>query len=430
VRNRDVNGKNMTKWLAVLLCTAALGYGAAFGEELSRKDIESRLVSFSVENGKAVDILKLLAAQNKLNLTVSEDVQGTVTIALVDVPLTDALDAISASVSASWYIAGNIIVVKPSDKIDPRELETRLFRLQFIPADEAKAVVTQLIPESGKVEALSRGKAGETGGWDEMLQVTTFSTAVAKVADLISKIDKPRPQVEIEVKIIETDIADNRTLGVDFPDYVSFKAGDMPEELEVEGVATRSFAGGDWAYGRMTAGEVVFLLDMLIQNGRSKLISNPRVTTLSNQQAEIVIAQTIPVQTLNRFSEGGVIQDIVTFQDLDVSISLIVTPRVSDDSTITLDVSSQVEEITGYTGPTDNQRPITSKRTVTSSVTVKAGESLGLGGLVKEVEHKTIGKLPLLGSIPFIGTIFQHHKTVVEKTDLTIIITPKLVDAS
>ena len=248
---------------------------------------------------------------------------------------------------------------------------------------------------------------------------------------LIEQIDVERPMVEIEVRIIETTVRDESKLGLDFPENYSVRFGDLDDdELELEGLVTRSFETGSVTWGRMTAQDVTLYLDLLIRNGNSKLISNPRVTTLSNQEAEIEVSTTIPVETLNRFSEAGVVQDIVSFQDLDVSIKLKVTPRVSDDSTITLDVASVVEEIAGYTGPADNQRPITSRRSVTSSVTIKSGESLGLGGLMKEVEHKTISKIPILGSIPVIGRIFQHHSTTTEKTDLTILITPRILGES
>lgn len=120
----------------------------------------------------------------------------------------------------------------------------------------------------------------------------------------------------------------------------------------------------------------------------------------------------------------------MNFQDLDVSINLFVTPRVADDSTITLEVISNVEEITGYVGPEDNQRPVTSRRSVTSLVTIKSNESLGLGGLMKEVEHRTVKSFPILGSIPIIGRIFQHHIVKKEKTDLLILITPRIVEPS
>ncbi len=410
----------------MILSTLAVGANAA---DITREELQSDTVNLVVDKGQVVDILKLLATQNGLNLSIPGNIEGSVTIALQDVSLVDALDVITAAVGTKWYISGNVIMVRPEAASDPREYETRLFRLQYIAATEARKVVEPMVPDGGKVETLSRSNAEGSGGWDEILEVVAQPERMRQIESIVEQVDRPRSLVEIEVRIIETSIRDETKLGLDFPDNVSLRVGHLPDELQVDGFGTRLLDHGKWTWGRMTASEVTFLLDFLIQKGNSKLISNPRVTTLSNQQAEIEVATTIPVQTLNRFSEGGVIQDIVSFQDLDVSINLLVTPRVSKDSIITLDVASNVEEITGYTGPPDNERPITSRRSVTSSVTVKNGESLGLGGLMKDVEHKTVVKLPILGSLPLLGRLFQHHSTSKEKAELLILITPHIMQS-
>lgn len=421
-----------TLLLALMLTVSA--------EALTRQDLETKMVDLTINSGEITDVLNLLAAQHGLNLTVAGNVEGTLSLGLKDVSLLDALDVITATVDAAWFISGNVITVRSGESTDIREFEVRLFRLSYLPAEQASKLISPLLPEESKIEVLNRGGGdGESSGWDEILEVATFPSLMREVERILDSLDRPRALVAIEVKIIETDVRDERKLGFDFPDNVSLKAGDLElpgsgaegdEENQITGVGSRMIDAGDWTWGRMTIAEVSVLLDLLIQDGRSKLVSNPRVTTMSNQEAEIDVTTTIPVQTLNRFSEGGVVQDIVSFQDLDVSISLRVTPRVNPDSTIVLDVDSSVEEIIGYTGPVDNQRPITSRRAVKSAVTIRAGETLGLGGLMKEIEHKTVKKLPLLGQIPLLGTLFQHHTIQKEKTDLIILITPQLVSGN
>jgi type II secretory pathway component GspD/PulD (secretin) len=131
---------------------------------------------------------------------------------------------------------------------------------------------------------------------------------------------------------------------------------------------------------------------------------------------------------LNRFSEGGTIQDIVSFQDLDVGITLSVTPRMNENGFVTLDVEPVVEEITGFTGPAENQRPITSKRTVRTIVRVQNNETVVIGGLVRETDISTKSKVFLLGDIPLLGALFTHHKVEKQKTDLLIFITPRLIE--
>ncbi len=429
--NWDDKTMRNIKFLVPLLFMALLAVTSAYSApELTRQDLDEKVVTLTIDDGRVVDILKLLGAQNELNLSISSDLQGSITIALNEVALSDALDVLTSAVNATWYVTGNIIVVKPVDQVDVREMRARLFKLQHITAYEAKTVVDPLLPDGSKVEIVTRLLAAResTAGWDEMLQVVTFPMVMERVEEMLNDIDRPRPLVEIETRIIETTLRDDSKLGFDFPDQISAKLGDIDNEnLDVIGFGSYPIEGGNWTWGRMTFEEVNAMLDMLLESGNSELISNPRVTTASNSEAEIEVSTTIPVQTLNRFSEGGVIQDIVSFQDLDVAIRMTVTPRVANDSTITLDVNTMVEEITGYTGPADNRRPITSRRSVNTSVTVRSGESLGLGGLLKEVKHKTVKKLPILGQIPILGRVFQHHTVTTEKADLLILITPRVI---
>jgi len=89
-------------------------------------------------------------------------------------------------------------------------------------------------------------------------------------------------------------------------------------------------------------------MNFLMTKGNSRLLSDPRISTVENNEAEISIATVIPIQTINRFTEGAATQDIVTFQDLNVGISLKVTPRINEAGRITLDVEPTVEDIIGY----------------------------------------------------------------------------------
>jgi type II secretory pathway component GspD/PulD (secretin) len=177
----------------------------------------------------------------------------------------------------------------------------------------------------------------------------------------------------------------------------------------------------------MDVSEVSLLLEYLKSTGNSKLLSNPSVTTSDGKPATIDVVTTIPIPTISRFSEGAVIQDIVTYQFKDVGITLEVTPVVNEDGYITLNCRPTVEEITGWVGPADNQQPITSKRAVRTEVIVKNGETLVIGGLMKENKITTIDGVWLLSDIPFLGELFKHRTEKNSKTDLMILITPSII---
>ena len=188
-------------------------------------------------------------------------------------------------------------------------------------------------------------------------------------------------------------------------------------------------ATGKWTWGKLSVGEVSSILNMLEQDGNSRLVSDPRITTLENHEAEFRFQTVIPIQTISRFTEGAATSDIVTYQDEEIGISLKVVARINEDSRVTMDVEPTVEDILGYTGPTDNQKPITASRTIRTRVTVNDGETVALGGLLKEDEIENVQRVPLLGHIPLIGRLVFSSKSVEKKsTDLLILITPHILD--
>jgi type II secretory pathway component GspD/PulD (secretin) len=185
---------------------------------------------------------------------------------------------------------------------------------------------------------------------------------------------------------------------------------------------------GDWTWGKPTVDEVRLVLDLLEQNGNSKLVSDPHITTIENHEAEIKATTIIPIATINRFTEGAATQDIVTFQDEEVGLSLRVTPRVTGEGYITLDVLPTIEDIIGFSGPSENQKPITSSRSIRTRIVVKDGETAALGGLLKENEITQKNRVPFLGHIPVLGgLLFTNTSKEKTKTDLLILITPRII---
>ena len=135
----------------------------------------------------------------------------------------------------------------------------------------------------------------------------------------------------------------------------------------------------------------------------------------------------VPIQTINRFSEGGAVQDIVTFQDEEIGITLRVTPHIAEGDEIILDVYPTVAEIIGYSGPVDNQKPITSERSVRTKINVRDGRTAVLGGMIKENKIDREQSVFFLGSLPIIGNLFKHKTVQTSSTDLLILITPQIM---
>ena len=268
--------------------------------------------------------------------------------------------------------------------------------------------------------------------------ITDYPSVLPELVELVLELDIPERVVMIQARIIETKVDDQSKLGILWPSAISGKlagADDGVSSTTTSGTSSSNTAAsawdpnsGSWTWGKLSTDQLSFVLDFLEKDGKSRLVSDPRVSTLENHEAIIQVQTVIPIQTINRFTEGAATSDIVTFQDEEVGISLRVTPRINEDGKITLDVHPQVEDIIGYAGPSDNQKPITSERSVQTTITVNAGETVALGGLLKDDEITNVQRVPILGHIPLLGKLlFTNTSKEKSTSDLIILITPTII---
>jgi type IV pilus assembly protein PilQ len=399
-------------------------------------------LSLTLEDVPIVDVLNMIAEQNELNIILPGTMTGRVTMRLVDVDFSTALEAILSTGGYSYTVKDNLILITDAAAGHETELASQVITLRHADPITIKKALDSRLSTLGKVVILDRqAESGvQPGGYRaNRVLITEQPGRVAKLAALAEALDVPERQILIEAKIIETKIDNLSRLGLLWPSSLSADlSGANRESQDATGAVgvtdTRQAGGiyepnkGRWTWGRLSVEQAGLVLDALDRDGNSRLISDPRVTTLENHEARIEIQTIIPIQTINRFSEGAVIQDIVTFQDEKVGISLKVTPRITGDGHITLDVHPEVEDIIGYTGPPDNQKPITTSRSVETRITVSDGETAALGGLFKEDEIQVEQKVPLLGHIPILGGILFTNKSKEKSTtDLVILITPTIL---
>lgn len=404
-----------------------------------------KTLSLTLEEMPIVAALNMIASQNGLNLVVSGKVTGNVTLRLEDVAITTALDAILTANGYNYFLKDNVIVVKPTDSDAVGELESAVIRLKYISPVTAEKAVTALKSPKGSITILDRSSGDNQGDryyHPNRIIVTDYPGQLERLVDIINQIDVRERSIMIEAKIIETTVDSKSNLGVTWPSSVSASLSGANATTATTTTTGSTTTGtqdnasgvynpnnGNWTWGKLSVSEVSWILNMLEQDGNSRLISDPRITTLENHEAEFKFQTIIPIQTINRFTEGASTTDIVTFEDIEVGISLKVTARINEDGMITMDVEPIVEDIIGYSGPPDNQKPITASRSIRTRVTVLDGETVALGGLLKETEIERVQRLPLLGHIPLIGKLLFSSKSIeTTSTDLLILITPHILD--
>jgi type II secretory pathway component GspD/PulD (secretin) len=276
----------------------------------------------------------------------------------------------------------------------------------------------------------------------------------------------------IEAKLIETTLGSAEKLGIDWTIKVSATGSkrpttlpwpdeytgtgkkylpkiQTPNQLQREATTTYNDAGvaigttyTENLYNKLipgfpavTADQFVFgtldfstfqaVLEVLKSRSSTKIISNPHITTLNNQEAKIFVGTTVSIPTYEYSKETGT-QVISCYKDKEVGIKLVVIPNINEKSYITLNIKPNVDGITGFTGPS-NQFPMISSRSAETKVMIKDGHTLVIGGLISENRIKSKKGIPILGDIPILDLIFGKREGIIEKTELLIFVTPHII---
>ncbi len=383
------------------------------------------LVTLHADNAPVIEILDLLAARSGLNIVAGAEVQGrSITLHLKDTPFDEALALVARASGLAYERVGNSILVADGDRLASGGMQdSQVFELSWAKAEEVR----------GALDAISSSIRADVRG--NRVLVRGSAAALAEAGRVVKALDVKPVQVLLEARLIEVNTTRLLELGIDWSKLTKWSTvftegkpdptapGKMPETVEFIKTGER---------GQMFRQQMSWeaAVEALLTDGNGKLLANSKVVTLDGEPAEIFAGQTVPVviTSLQGQSGGGALQT-VQLEKIDVGVRLNITPRVGDDNLITTLVKPEVSSIVGFVGP-DNDLPQTATRRANSLVRVRDGEKIYMGGLLSEEKHKTVKKVPLLGSLPLIGGLFQHTRDDVQRTDLIIEITPHIVGDS
>jgi general secretion pathway protein D len=253
------------------------------------------------------------------------------------------------------------------------------------------------------------------------LVITTYKRNFTTLEQIIKALDVMLPQVLIEAKIVEVTLNDDSKFGVEWMWEQSTTAGGKSYNQ----TGTTAFGLADEIFGLkygILGDKLEGLLLALEKNTKVNILSTPRILTLDNSEAIINISQEVPyLESTQETATGGV---LTSYDFRDVGVILTVTPRINKSETVTMEVNQQINSLIEFTL---FNAPVISKREATASVTVKDNQTMIIGGIIEDNKTETINKVPILGSIPFIGKLFQRQESKTEKTELMVFITPHIV---
>lgn len=405
-------------------------------------------VGFRFSSTPIRDALRTIAISSGLNMVIGDGVEGLVTMNLQGVTLRQALDKIVYTNDCEYIVDAGILTVKPVKEVYSGGRITKVYRLKYADAGNLAKVLSQVVTSDSLVKVfypeflnfLDAGKNRMTSNRvavqgirrSSVLVVTDRPEKIREVDQIVRDLDTPPVQIMIESKLVEMAPLKRSELGINWDKTLTtvlrwqeiLPGGD---ERDYSVINTEPDGGGEWRMGHLSASQFQAVLDFLKEKTDSKLISNPRLLAMDNEESSISVGTTVPVPRIQRGLGGQ--GDMVTFEYKEVNIQLNVTPHMTPVGEITMYVNPVIEEITGWVEYERHRAPITDKRTVNSIVSVKNGETVVIGGLIKTQRIRTTQKVWFLGSLPLLGKLFQHEKYEDRQTDLMIFITPTIVHA-
>ncbi|MDQ7003878.1 MAG: type IV pilus secretin PilQ [Ghiorsea sp.] len=434
-------------------------------------------VTFDFKDIDIRNALKLIAEMSDLNIIMSDDVTGTLTMRLVDVPWDQALEIILSARGLGKEQSGNVLRVAPVEvlrteyesKIEARKGSLQLEPLltEFITLSYSKVSEIKIMLEASKVsQKNSKSKSGAMPTADSSglmssrgsvlvdvrtntLIVKDTREAINNIKRLVAVIDKPIQQVLIEARIVEASDTFTHSIGVRWGGSVNRATStNFPGSVAIGASGTTvANSGAIISGGQATATGRGFLVDLPASgnggsiglslgsfsnainldlelsaaqaDGDAKVVSNPRIVTSNLKMAMVTQGFQVP------FVTPATANNPATVTLVEALLKLQVTPQITADGGVILDVKVSKDAPVAFGVSTGIDT-----KTVTTNVYVRNGETIVIGGVYTREKASDKSSVPYLAEIPFLGWLFKTESIRDNKSELLIFITPKILNGS
>jgi type IV pilus assembly protein PilQ len=423
-----------------------------------RPRMSNKRITIDLRDADIQNVLRLLADEGNINIVASDDVRGAITLRLRSVPLDEALAIILQSKGYGWVQEGSVLRVAPLTTFEGEynayiermiteaglePLQVRLVPVNYGQAAQLAFVVESVLSSRGTVVGDQRSN---------MLIVTDVTANLDAAEQIIQQLDVQTPQILIEARIVETNDQFRRQLGIQwggdfvadqsrgnstgllFPSTIGIAGGATDGQTPVAGTSSQpNFAvnlpapagtGSGGAIG-MTLGSLsgAFNLNLRLSaaetQGSAKIISAPRIMALHNQSASITSGVSIPVSVVSAAGAQTVF--------FDAALTLTVTPRVTPDGNIFLDVQVTKNE-PDFENTGSRGDPSIVRREARTQLLVRDGDTTVIGGIFQRNTGFSTDRIPFLGSLPIIGPLFRSSSRTDVRNELLVFITPRIVN--
>ncbi|MCG2712781.1 MAG: hypothetical protein L6416_10740 [Candidatus Omnitrophica bacterium] len=412
-------------------------------------DAEEGLVSLDFKDADLKDVLKVFSQQSGLNFVADRNIEEKlITLYMNEVTVEDALKTLldANNLGLRQNPGSNILIVRQKPT-PPVETVTRVYKIQYfhdsvnpgqyMMGDKADAnkhsggsnwnsIIKPLLSEFGTVIA-----------YTNILIITDVPDRFKLIDQVISEIDKPVPEVMIEVELIETTADFLRDLGVKWSkEFAKFTGGARitplpytPWNRKDLGVAESPMETENafFRYGLISSTALTWILEMLQTDTNTKFLSKPRILVQDREWAEIKVTEdkVVSVVTIvtddetktyvERMEVGTILRLVPLINEEEGYVSILLEPSIS---------RATESKFTDFNGTSYIDPQIRSMRTV---VMAKSGETVAVGGFITTEDEETKTKVPWLGDIPLLGALFRHTSSDRVDKELLLFITPRIV---
>jgi len=386
---------------------------------------DNRRMSLDVQGAEIETVLRSLSEFSGKNIVASKEVKGTVTLRLRNVPWRHALDIVLRAQGLGMVESGQTIIISNLDTLRKEEMDkraaeraqeellpltTRIIPISYANAQEMSKAVDKTLTKRGHIEVDARTNS---------LLVTDIDERLDRAESMIRSLDTRTPQVEIVARLVDVDHTATRSLGINWNlnNLDVFDAG-ANEEVHITPDPVTGPAGTVKLGMVKSFGSLDATLNALEAANKANIISNPRITTVNNREATVIVGQQIPL-IVQDFA-GNAVTQLTT-----IGIKLNVTPHINVGNKITMDVHPEVSDLSSQA--TVAGGIIINTTMADTRVMVNDGETAVIGGLIRSNESDNNRGVPVLMDIPIIGHLFRTSTKVRQKRELLIFLTPKII---
>jgi type IV pilus assembly protein PilQ len=384
-------------------------------------------LSIDVQGADIHTVLRAISEFSGKNIVAGSAVKGQITVALHDMPWRDALTTITRANGLDFTEEAGAIRVDTAEKLqaellaretnEARRLEvlpldTRIVHLNYAAARELQPVLQSTLSKRGSIQVDERTNS---------VVVTDVADNVDSIEKMALRLDSETPQIEITSKLVDVDVSALRDLGIEWNIQADLgQTGATTQQIKINLPAQPP--AGTLKIGTVNAqGSFEATISALEQHRKANIISNPRITTVDNRMAKILVGQKIPL--IVQDVAGNAVTQLQT-----IGIQLTVTPHLTADKRIVLDLHPEVSDLS--TQSTVQGGVIINTSEADTRVMVDNGQTAVIGGLIRNDDSRVRTGIPILMHIPLLGALFENDTVVKSQRELVIFVTPKLLASS